>query len=248
MIDVRGYSPGALAKLALQNDIVVGYPAFWAAVSRAASSGWAPGVTGVTSTAPCPAETAIAVRAAGLSRLLQIHGSSETAGLGWRDDPHGAYTLLPHWKRASEEHLLRTFLIDGDTGSVVAVPDSLKWLDQRCYHLGGRLDGAVQVGGINVFPSHVSEVLRKHPDIAAVAVRLMRPPEGLRLKALIVPHDPGFNEDVLRHELDAFAAKELSVAEQPRAYSFGPMLPTDTMGKTTDWQIIGTANLQPEVV
>lgn len=249
VLDVRGHSPGALAKMARQDDIVVGHPAFWAAVSRAASSGWPPGVTGVTSTAPCPAETAVALRTAGLSRLLQIHGSSETAGLGWRDDPHGPYTLLPHWKREDGEHLLRMPLSDGGTASaVVTIPDRLEWLDQRRYRIGSRPDGAVQVGGINVFPSRVSEVLCKHPGVAAVAVRLMRPSEGLRLKAFVVPRDPRFDKDILRHELGVLAARDLSVAEQPRAYRFGPMLPTDMMDKAADWQIIDAADLQSRFI
>lgn len=251
VLDVRGHSPGALAALTRQGDIVVGHPAFWAAVVRAAPSGWPPGVTGVTSTAPCPAETAVALRAAGLSRLLQIHGSSETAGLGWRDDPSGSYTLLPHWKRDIGEQLLRAPLPDGGTAPasmVVALPDRVEWLDQRRYRVGGRLDGAVQVGGVNVFPNRVSEVLGKHPGIAAIAVRLMRPSEGSRLKAFIVPDDPGTDADVLRHGLDALAADELSAPERPRAYSFGPALPTDPMGKATDWQIIEAAALQPAAI
>ena len=71
----------------------------------------------------------------------------------------------------------------------------------------------------------------------------MRPSEGLRLKAFIVPRDPGGDADILRHGLDALAAEALSVAERPRAYSFGPALPIDPMGKPADWQIVAT--LQP---
>ena len=54
VLDVRGHSPGALTRLAQQGDLVIGHPFFWAAVARAALSGWPPGVTGVTSTALCP--------------------------------------------------------------------------------------------------------------------------------------------------------------------------------------------------
>ncbi len=237
VLDVRGYSPGSLAVLARRGDLVVGHPAFWAAVARAVPSGWPAGVTGVTSTAPCPPETAEAMHAAGLSRLLQIHGSSETAGLGWRDDPHTPYTLLPHWER-DLDGLRRASRPGGGTASAtVMAPDTLEWLDRRRYRVGGRIDGAVQVGGVNVFPIRVGDVLRKHPGVAAAAVRLMRPSEGQRLKAFIVPHDPGADADMLRRALDALVAEELSTPEQPRAYSFGRTLPTDPMGKAADWQI-----------
>lgn len=250
VLDVRGHAPEAIATIARQGDIVIGHPAFWAACVRAASSGWSPGVTGVTSTAPCPAETAVALTVAGLSRLLQVHGSSETAGLGWRDDPHGPYTLLRHWKRDTGEQLSRTSPSGDDAaaGSVVGVlPDKVEWMDQRRYRLGGRLDGAVQVGGINVFPHRVSEVLLRHPGVAASAVRLMRPSEGLRLKAFIVPRGRDIDVELLRQSLDAFATDKLSVAERPRAYSFGSVLPTDNMGKADDWQIVEAADRQPAV-
>ncbi len=244
VLDVRSHSPGAVVGLARPDDIVVGHPAFWAAVARAASSGWLPRVTGVTSTEPCPAETAAALRMAGLSRLLQIHGSSETAGLGWRDDPEGPYTLLPYWRYGGSGSLRRAPLPDDGAspdGMTVALPDRMEWLDEHRYHVYGRLDGAVQVGGVNVFPTRVAEVLRKHPGVAEVAVRLMLPSEGVRLKAFVMAHDPAADHDLLRRELEVLAAEELSTPERPRAYSFGSALPTGPMGKAADWQIIQAA-------
>ena len=244
VLDVRCHSPGAVIGLARPDDIVVGHPFFWAAVARAAASGWLPRVTGVTSTQACPSETATALRMAGLSRLLQIHGSSETAGVGWRDDPEGPYRLMPHWKHNSDGDLLRASLPDDGTspaGVVVALPDRMEWLDEYRYHVHGRLDGAVQVGGVNVFPDRVAEVLRKHPGVAGVAVRLMLPSEGVRLKAFVMAHDPATDHNHLLRELEALAAEELSTAERPRAYSFGSALPTGPMGKAADWQIIQAA-------
>ncbi|TLU74234.1 AMP-binding enzyme [Lichenicoccus roseus] len=103
--------------------------------------------------------------------------------------------------------------------------------------LGDRVDGAVQVGGVNVLPIHVAAVLLSHPGVAAATVRLMRPSEGIRLKAFVVAEDPFGNQVVLRAELEALAAVELAIAEQPRASTFGPVLPAGDMGKATDWQI-----------
>jgi long-chain acyl-CoA synthetase len=51
----------------------------------------------------------------------------------------------------------------------------------------GRAEGAVQVGGVNVFPDVVGRVLTAHSGVAQAAVRLMRPEEGTRLKAFVVP-------------------------------------------------------------
>jgi long-chain acyl-CoA synthetase len=235
VIDVRSHSPGAVVALARPDDIVVGHPAFWDAVVRAVPSGWPARVTGVTSTAPCAAVTAAGLRVAGLSRLLQIHGSSETAGLGWRDDPNGPYTLLPYWQRSGGEELLRASVSDDGVKTLVALPDRMEWLDERRYYVNGRIDGAVQVGGVNVFPNRVSAVLSKHSGVAAISVRLMLPSEGLRLKAFIVAEDSAGDLAFLRRGLDALAAEQLSAPERPRAYTFGSALPADSMGKLIDW-------------
>ncbi len=236
VLDLRQHAPGAVPRTARPGDVVVGHPAFWAAVARAAP-GWPPGVTGVTSTAPCPADTATALRAAGLHRLLQIHGSSETAGLGWRDAPDAPYTLLPHWQRGDGDGVQR-LPTTGGLPAAADIPDRLDWLDRRRYRVCGRQDGAVQVGGTNVFPARVREVLGRHADVADAAVRLMLPAEGTRLKAFIVPQHADADPDALRASLDAFAALHLSVPERPRSYSFGPLLPVGPMGKAADWQLL----------
>lgn len=230
VLDVRGHSPGALPTLARPGDLIVGHPDFWAAAVRGSPMRWPPDVTGVTSTAPCPAETADALTSAGMARLVQIHGSSETAGVGWRDDPRAPYTLMPHWTRVSPTRLARAAI-------VVEAPDRLRWLNPRQYHLAGRRDGAVQVGGVNVFPVQVSGLLREHPGVAAAAVRLMDPTEGVRLKAYVVLRDLTADTGSVRRELTELAANRLSSAEQPRAYTFGPALPTDAIGKAADWPV-----------
>jgi acyl-coenzyme A synthetase/AMP-(fatty) acid ligase len=120
-------------------------------------------------------------------------------------------------------------------------PDKLEWLDERRYRVGARDDGAVQVGGINVFPNRVRSVLQEHPDIAAAAVRLMSPAEGRRLKAFIVPALAGTDIDALRNGLDAWVAKRLSGPERPRAYTFGRSLPADQMGKAAEWPVTADA-------
>ncbi len=237
VLDLRRHAPGAVPGLARRGDVVVGHPAFWAATARAAPGGWPSGVTGVTSTAPCPADTATALRAAGLHRLLQIHGSSETAGLGWRDAPDAPYTLLPHWQRDNGDGV-QHLPAAGGPPPAVDIPDRLDWLDRRRYRVCGRQDGAVQVGGTNVFPARVREVLRAHADVADAAVRLMHPAEGTRLKAFIVPRDADADPDALRASLDTFATLHLSVPERPRSYSFGSLLPAGPMGKAADWQLL----------
>jgi acyl-coenzyme A synthetase/AMP-(fatty) acid ligase len=94
----------------------------------------------------------------------------------------------------------------------------------------------VQVGGTNVFPAHVADVLALHPQVREAAVRLMRPDEGNRLKAFIVAR-PGADVDALRTGLPAWAAQRLTAPERPAAWTFGPRLPRQASGKPADWII-----------
>ena len=227
VIELRGHAPAELATLLQPGDLVLGHPAFWNAALRGLAGTLSVDVVGVTSSAPCPAETAIGLRQAGLARLLQIYGASETGGIGWRDDPAQPYTLLPDWRRDGDGLLHREQPLEA--------PDLLSWEQDDRFRLVGRRDGAVQVGGVNVIPGQVSAALMRHSAVAEVAVRPMRPEEGGRLKAFVVPavNAPAHGE--LRAELHRFATSMLALAERPGAYSFGPALPRTELGKLADW-------------
>ena len=229
VVELRGHAPAELATLLRPGDLVLGHPAFWDAVLRGLAGPLPVDAVGVTSSAPCPAETATGLQQAGLARLLQVYGASETGGIGWRDDPAQPYALLPGWRRDGTG-LLRE-------GQPVEVPDLLDWEASDRFHLIGRRDGAVQVGGINVIPGQVGTMLMQHPAVAEIDVRLMRPEEGSRLKAFVVPASdaPALNE--LRADLHRFATAALDPEERPEAYSFGPALLRTELGKLADWVV-----------
>ena len=233
VIDVRQAGPAALAGLARPGDLVVAHPGWWAATARIVPA-FGPDIVGVTSTAPCPDDVALALAAAGL-RLVQVYGSSETAGVGWRDRAGAPFTLLPYWRRADEPGTLVRALPDGTTQSY-PLQDKFDWRDADRFLPAGRIDAAVQVGGTNVFPAYVAEVLAMHPQVEAAAVRLMRPDEGERLKAYVVARE-GADVDALRAALPAWAAQRLTTGERPVAWTFGPRLPRQASGKAADWII-----------
>lgn len=247
--DLRGASPGAVARSLRPGDLVVGFPDFWRTFAPVAGALPA-GVTGVTSTAPCADEVARAVAAAGVERLVQVYGSTETAGVGWRAGPDEDYRLFSYWQAGAPAEaapetgaaqqgagvLVRT---GADGGRVeVELQDKLVWTAPDRFRPAGRIDHAVQVGGINVFPGYVADVLRMHPAVQDATVRLMRPDEGRRLKAFVVPRG-GVPQDTaaLRAALSAWIGERLSTPERPAAISFGAALPRQAGGKLTDWII-----------
>jgi long-chain acyl-CoA synthetase len=232
VIDLRASSPAALAAMLAPGDLVVGHPDFWRQVGALALP-FPQDVTGVSSGAPCPDATAFALAAAGL-RLLQVYGSSETAGVGWRDGAGEPYRLLPYWRRGAGADTIERSL-GGEVDSF-ALQDRLDWVDDARFVPNGRIDQAVQVGGTNVYPAYVAEVLAMHPGVVECAVRPMRLDEGARMKAFVVPA-PGFAAALLRTELAAWIAERLAPPERPAAFSFGPALPRQPDGKPADWII-----------
>lgn len=234
IINLRGGSPARLMHELQDGDLVIGHPAFWGAVARVVPR-LPIGTIGVTSTAPCPDEVSQALVRAGIGRLVQVYGSSETAGLGWRDLAGAPYRLFHHWERsgADEDELVR-ILPDGQR-IACRVQDKLAWRDDRQFQVQGRMDDAVQVGGINVFPSRVRQLLLQHPDVLDAAVRLMRPEEGSRLKAFIVPRLPDRSHTELHAALESWVNAQLTAVERPKAFTFGEQLPVNVTGKAADW-------------
>ena len=234
VIDARNAVPARLGERLQDGDLVVGHPSFWSSFVRSVP---VPAeVVGVTSTAPCPDALADAVVAQGVRALVQVYGSTETAGIASRRSAHEDFSLFPFWARDGEGMARRQ--ADG-TQALFSPPDHLAWSGHRTFRVGGRVDAAVQVGGHNVYPSHVAARLREHPAVEAAAVRLMTPAEGDRLKAFVTPRQPGACEDRLRRELTLWCHEHLTAPERPRAFSFGPELPTDEQGKPLDWRIEG---------
>ncbi len=233
--DIRRQTPASLAQWLRSGDLVVGHPAHWALVARHAGRLTA-GVRGVTSTAPCPDALADGLQAIGLECLTQVYGSSETAGIGTRNAAAAPFRLMPHWLRedGGSGRLLR---LDPDGGRHAhTVQDRLEWHTAQEFTVRGRLDDAVQVGGNNVFPSHVREVLVAHPLVAEAVVRLMTPEEGSRLKAFVVAV-PGVDPHTLRAELWSWCETRLGAPSRPKAYTFGEHLPLTPLGKAADWPL-----------
>ena len=216
-------------------DLVVGFPDFWGLGSRSVER-FPPDVVAVSSTAPLSLDLDRILADRGLLHLVEIYGASETAGIGWRAAPSSEFTLFPFWTRGREDEILLRQSPNGETVEFIA-QDRLDWRSDRRFRPVGRLDEAFQVGGVNVHPHRVANVLLSHPEVAEASVRLMRPEEGGRVKAFIVPRRVSSDEGALAAELDRWAAKHLSAPERPKAYRFAGALPRDALGKLVDWQL-----------
>src|SRR5450830_1690646 len=234
LIDARSNMPSSLACKLRSGDVIIAYPDFWHAMMDSGAEIPA-GVTGVTSTAPCPDSIANGLVQQGLDTLIQVYGSTETAGIGWRIDASHTFCCLSYWRRAngSDSHLVRTDR--NENAHRVSVPDHLEWLDDTHFLPVSRIDHAVQVGGINVFPLKVSGVLLRHQLVKDAIVRMMRPDEGRRLKAFLVPVNPSIPHAELVQQVRQWARRHLTTAELPASFTVGTSLPRASNGKLRDW-------------
>jgi long-chain acyl-CoA synthetase len=170
---------------------------------------------------------------AGLHRMTEVYGATETSGIGTRVWPEDAYRLMPHWHPTNTNDPQKTNLVHA-SGMQVQAMDRIFFQEDGCFVLGGRLDGSVQVYGTNVYPARIAALLISRPGVCGAAVRLMRPEEGMLLKAFIVP-EPETSRDIVRRELEGWIKTHLTAAESPKALTFGPAIPTDSLGNALDW-------------
>lgn len=226
VVDIAALGPGAATRLARPGDLVIGTPTTWAA-ALAAGGAFAPGVRGVTSGAPAGADLWAGLGRAGLAGLTEVYGSTETAGVGARSGSDEAFGLLAHLERTDEGGVASRA-----SGSPLPIQDRLNWTGPRSFRLAGRVDGAVQVGGVNIWPDRVAAWLASQAGVAEASVRLAGP----RLKAFIVP-DTGTGTDTpsLEASLRRAMTAGLTAPERPVRLTFGAALPRSALGKPADW-------------
>lgn len=223
--------PTVLKHLECKRTLVVGYPGFWARVPEL-NFKVQDVITCLSAGARWADSSMEAMLKAGYSSLVDIYGSSENGAVGRRSGP-GIFTLLDYWSRGEAGDVLVRRLPSGVRLECPA-QDELDWNGLREFKPRKRLDKAVQVGGINVYPARVAGIIEEHPLVAHCRVRLMRPEEGDRLKAFIVPV-PGADVQVLKGELQDMFRRRFTSLERPGKYTFGAAIPATTFGKETDW-------------
>jgi ABC-type nitrate/sulfonate/bicarbonate transport system permease component len=93
----------------------------------------------------------------------------------------------------------------------------------------GRADDMVIVGGLNVYPSELENVLIAHDKVAEVAVvGVADADRGQALKAVVVPK---VGEEVSKRELMRFCRERLANFKLPKVIEFRDSLPRSRTGK-----------------
>ncbi|MBP5617044.1 MAG: AMP-binding protein [Elusimicrobiaceae bacterium] len=211
-------------------DVLAGFPLFWEYFLQAGNR-FPPGVTAVTSTAPCPQGLFVRLQQAGAEHVVELYGATDTGGIGVREDESEPFQINDFWEvdATHQPVLIHRKGIEG----WVPFPDQVKFVAPRGIFPLKRMDRVVQVAGVNVSLDRVEKILQQHPAVKTCKIRLMRPEEGKRLKAFVVLNAQ-YTEQILP-QLRSYLTGQLSSHEMPRAFTFGAALPTNSMGKDSDW-------------
>lgn len=216
-VDARGMTPETLSKTLQFGDVMVATPTLWRYMMREELA--APDNTiAVSFGEPMSYELSAEMRKAGFGVMRELYGSTESGLIGWRDSATEPFVLFDHW-RCDEDQLVRV-APDGQEKPVEAM-DMIEWTGERAFQLGGRRDGAVQIGAVNVFPEQVAEALREHPRIKDCRVLAGRRGDGVnRLIAHIVLKPEFQPNDQTAREIDVWCRMKLRQQERPRIYNF----------------------------
>jgi long-chain acyl-CoA synthetase len=144
------------------DTLLIGTPFTWEFIAQSIPPGAAVRYQGVSSTAPMPPGLFAQLIDAGVS-LTEVYGSSDTGGLGYRQTPDAPFTLFPYLTLIPGNPAQIT---RADTGATVAIPDRIERVSARTVRVLGRIDEAIQVAGVNVYPTHIRRVILDCPLVA----------------------------------------------------------------------------------
>lgn len=216
-IDVRNMPPDELNKSLVFGDALVATPSLWRYIIG--QGVFAPdNAMAVFFGEPMTAELSADIRKAGFGAQREIYGSTEHGLIGWRDAPSDPFALFDQWKRNGDD--LRRTTPSG--AAIVMTPmDLLAWDGERRFRLGGRRDGAVQIGAVNVFPARIAQKIAEHPEIESCLVSVSRHAGGAdRLVATIRLATGRAPSEKTARSIDGWCRLKLRPYERPRIYNF----------------------------
>lgn len=216
-LDVRKMTPDELNEALSFGDALVATPSLFRYVI-------AQGVTApdnamaVSFGEPMTAELSAEIRRVGFGAQREIYGSTETGIVAWRDAPSEPFALFEQVRRHGDD--LRRVRPSGDLSPLPPM-DFLIWDGERRFRLGGRRDGAVQIGAVNVFPSRIAARIAEHPLVESCDVTLSRHAAGAdRLVAMIKLKNHGPPSESAARAIDNWCRTKLRPYERPRVYNF----------------------------
>jgi len=225
-------------------DVLVSVPVHLRSLTVLGANELPPLVRVFSSGAPLPADTAERLGTELGLWVTEIFGASETGGIAWRrhapDHTGGAWQPLPGVTVTADDEgrmLLVSPFVPPDAPRPLACADQIEVTGDGRFHLLGRRDGVLKIGGKRVALAEVEARLLAQPGItdAAVAAIEVGEPRGHEIVAAVVATgDAGEVVARVRHGL----LQWFDPVVVPRRIRVVPALPREANGKLTRARLI----------
>jgi long-chain acyl-CoA synthetase len=138
----------------------------------------------------------------------------------------GPQVMQGYWGRPSENEAVfreiegKTFLLSGDIG----------YMDEDgFFFITERKKDMIIMGGFNVYPKEVEEILYTHPKVAMAAVIGLPDPRSGEIVKAFIKLKPGCQ--ATEQEILDFCKEKMAGYKRPRSVEFRSQIPTSMVGK-----------------
>lgn len=203
--------PGAVHWTKLTGHaLIVGTPFTWSQLLRGMPERTIR-AEGVCSTAPLSTALFRDILSRGV-RIKEVYGATETAGVGWREQPDAPFKAFPYWSVLDEKTIL-----DKESGSCYALMDRVEKLSADTFRVQTRIDQKLKIAGQLVDLSQVAQKIRNIEGVSDCTVSAKKQVDRTRITAVI-----SLQQDSTEHRAALFAGikANLAPAERPNDIIF----------------------------
>jgi long-chain acyl-CoA synthetase len=198
-IALHGVTPQALIARAQPGDLIVSQPRTWATLANSTVS-FPRDVIGLSSTERLDEHLFAELTARGLSRLIDVYGSSETAGIGWRDTT-GPYALMAHLPTVPQD-----------------APDAIERVGTRLFTVGARRERSLKIAGVLVVLEPIERLAQSIAGVISARAGLtLDKPARIALEITLAADA---DETAVRAMIECDCAARFGAAAQPRQFHF----------------------------
>ena len=176
----------------------------------------------IVSTAPLDFITLSTLDGWHFRSAIQIYGSTETGGIGYRCGKREHYTL----RSGLTSNCKSVF----NNGKEIAPQDNLTFQSCEHFQVKGRKDSRIQVNGYNVCPNEITRELVQLAEVDEAVIRVIDEKSNKALKLFIVLTKSADKSRVLD-----FIDQRFNKIISRQYVTFGVNLPRNDIGKIVDW-------------
>lgn len=207
--DATSWTPHQIYRGIKEHDLIISHPAQWRLMANAGFS-FPPNVNGITSTGPIHTQLAQELGTLGLKQLIDIFGSTETGGIGFRNAlEEKDYQLCPWWIQTNRGVRHTT------SDSPLIAMDHLLWKEDQRFSILGRIDNFIQISGTNINLTSIESRINKAPNVVFCKLHFIEEIDGGKLHATLETNTSQKTKAEFRTQLWTWFQNNLTPSERP---------------------------------